>query len=119
MIYLCLGVWARPWKPSIPAEFCHLSIELMCQDDGERHAGLGLICRIAKHQALVTGTNVILITPHVHSLSNVGRLFLEGGQHIARLVVKACNGGEMGQHFSTDKKATLGHIDLRSRFLKF
>lgn len=49
---LRFGVRAEPRKCLISAQLCHLNVELVSQDNSERHALLGLISGVAKHQAL-------------------------------------------------------------------
>ena len=61
----------------------------MRQGDGEWHAFFRLIRRVAKHEALVAGTNVVVVAVNVNALRNIDRLLLQRHQYITRLVVKA------------------------------
>jgi hypothetical protein len=55
----------------------------------KRHHLGGLVSSIAKHVALVTGTNVLVLAPDVDTTGDVGRLLLEANHDVAGLVVKA------------------------------
>jgi hypothetical protein len=41
--------------------------------------------------ALITGTEVVIGTADVHTLSNVGALLLDGNEDVAGLVVETCD----------------------------
>ena len=62
----------------------------MGQDNSQGHALFSLVRGVAKHKALIPSTNIVFIPVNVHSLGDVRALFLQGNQHIAGLVVKAC-----------------------------
>ena len=49
----------------------------MREDERERHLLLGLVGGIAKHDALITGANILVGAVLVDTLGNVGRLFFE------------------------------------------
>ena len=59
----------------------------MRKHDSQRHVLLGLIGSIAKHDALVTGAN-LLKRAVVQGLSDVRRLLFDGDEDVAGLVVK-------------------------------
>lgn len=54
---------------------------------GEGHEGFGLICGIAEHDTLVTGSNIFELHG-VNRLSNIRTLLLNGYNDIASAVVK-------------------------------
>lgn len=49
---LSFGVWSQPGQGSVAAQFSHLGIELVGEDDGEGHTLLSLISGVTKHQTL-------------------------------------------------------------------
>lgn len=49
---LSFRVGSDPRQRSIPTQLGHLGVELVSQDDGERHALLRLIRGITKHETL-------------------------------------------------------------------
>lgn len=49
---LGFGVRSQPGQSPISAQFGHLGVELVGQDDGEGHAFLRLIGGVSEHQAL-------------------------------------------------------------------
>lgn len=48
-LYLCFGVWTQPGDAPVTSQFGHLGIELVGEDDRERHALLCLIGGVSKH----------------------------------------------------------------------
>jgi len=87
---LSFGVGSGPPQDTTTPELGHLCIESVCQDHSQWHTLIRLIRGIAKHQALVTRTDVLLRATDVNTLCYVGRLFLEGKQHVACLPVEPC-----------------------------
>ena len=86
---LGLGVGAEPWERAILAGSSHGGVELVGKEDGEREELWGLVGGIAKHDTLVTGTELLKSLLVVETLSNVGRLLLNGNEDVACLVVEA------------------------------
>jgi len=89
---LSLGVGSEPLAGSVTSEVGHSLIELVGEDDGERHGFLGLVGRVAEHKSLISGSGLILITTDVHALSDVRGLLFEGDEDVAGLVVKSLGG---------------------------
>ncbi len=61
---------------------------------GQGHGLGGLVGGIAEHEALVTSANVLgpalaAVCVLANAAGNVGRLLLDGDEHVARLVVEA------------------------------
>ena len=88
--YLCFSVRPSPGHLSVSSQLGDFGVELVGQNDGQGHALLGLVSGVAEHEPLVPSSNVVFITVHVHPLGNVRTLLLQGDQHVAGLVVKAC-----------------------------
>jgi hypothetical protein len=86
---LCLGVGSQPWETSRVTGLFHGRVKLVGKKDGEgKHFG-GLVGGIAEHDALITGTQVLESLVVVETLSDIGRLLLNGDQDVAGLVVEA------------------------------
>ena len=64
------------------------ALSLCARHNGQWHALLGLVGRIAKHDALISRT-MVLKASMVQSSCNVGRLLLDGNEDVAGLVIKA------------------------------
>ena len=88
---LGLGVRAEPWESTCPPCDGESGVELVSQDDGQWHVLLGLIGSVAEHDTLVTGTEVLEGTV-VETLSDIGRLLLNGNENVAGLVIEALGG---------------------------
>ena len=61
----------------------------MREDERERHLLLGLVGGITKHDALITGANILVGAVLVDTLGNVGRLLLETVDDGAGAVVQS------------------------------
>jgi len=88
IIYLCFRVWSGPPQNTAATQFGHLSVQSMSEHHSQRHALVGLVRSVAKHQTLITGPDVFLRSTDVDTLGNIGRLFFQSQQHVARFVVK-------------------------------
>ena len=88
---LSLGVRAEPWESTGPARNGKSSVELVCEDDGQRHELLGLVGGIAEHDTLVTSTDG-LKGAVVKTLGDIGGLLLNGNENVAGLVVETLGG---------------------------
>jgi len=88
---LSLRIGAEPAKFTRAACSSHGGVELVGEHDGQGHVFLGLIGGITEHDTLVTST-VVLERTMVQTLSNVGRLLLDGYKDIAGLVVETFGG---------------------------
>jgi len=86
---LGLGVGSEPLAGSIASEVGHSLVELVGEDDGERHGFLRLVRGITEHESLISGSGLILVTTNVHALGDVGGLLLEGDEDVAGLVVES------------------------------
>ncbi len=85
---LGLGIWADPREETRATSSSQGGVELVGENDGERHILLRLVGGIAEHDSLVTGTVGLEVTM-VETLGNVGRLLLDGDEDVAGLVVEA------------------------------
>ncbi len=88
--HLGFAVRAKIRHATIPSRDRELAGQTVGQTNWQRHQLGGFIAGIAKHQALITGTNGIVaitirLTPpfegNVNTLGNIRRLFIEGHQH--------------------------------------
>jgi len=86
---LGLGVGSEPLAGSVASEVGHSLVELVGEDDGERHGFLRLVRGVTEHESLISGAGLILITTNVHALGDVGGLLLEGDEDVAGLVVES------------------------------
>ena len=68
---LCLRVRPSPRQLAASPQLGHLSVQLMSENYGQRHAFLRLVCRVAEHETLVSGPDLVLVTPLVHALGDV------------------------------------------------
>ena len=93
--HLCLGVGPCPGQSTVSPQFRHLGVEFVSEYDSEWHAFLCLVCSVPKHQTLVAGTDILLVTPFMHALRDVRRLLLQRRQNVARLVVKTWQEGRI------------------------
>jgi hypothetical protein len=84
---LSLGVGAEPAESAVTASSGHGVVELVGEHDSKGHVLGGLVGSVTEHDTLVTGT-VVLKVSVVETLSNVGRLLLNGNQDVAGLVVE-------------------------------
>ena len=85
---LSLRIRAEPREEARAACRGQCRIELVGECNGERHIFWRLVSGIAKHNALVSRA-VVLERAMVETLSNVGRLLLDGDEDVAGFVVKA------------------------------
>ena len=88
--HLGLGVGAHPGEEALVPGLGHPLAEAGGKDVGHGHELGGLVGGIAEHVALITGTEVVIGTADVHTLSNVGALLLDGNEDVAGLVVETC-----------------------------
>ncbi len=89
---LALGVGAQPGELAVLA---HLGLALhqaVRERDGGRHQHVGLVGRVAEHQALVAGALLALVLA-VHALGDVGGLLADDVEHAAARAVEAHVGG--------------------------
>ena len=89
---LGLGVGSQPREAAVISGILHSPVELVGELEGEREELGSLISSIAKHDTLVTGTELLESFLVMEALSNIGRLLLDGNEHIAGLVVEALVG---------------------------
>jgi hypothetical protein len=86
---LSLGVGSQPRKTARIAGLFHGRVELVGEEDSEgKHLGC-LVGGIAEHDALITSAQVLEGLVVVKTLSDIGRLLLNGDQDVAGLVVEA------------------------------
>mmetsp|Transcript_38949 Transcript_38949/g.101950 ORF Transcript_38949/g.101950 Transcript_38949/m.101950 type:complete len:237 (-) Transcript_38949:37-747(-) len=88
---LRLAVGTDPFAGSVFAHFGELAADLRSEHVREGHEGLGLVGGVAKHDSLITGSNVFDLDG-VYGLRNVGRLFFNGDNDVAGLVVESLGG---------------------------
>ena len=89
---LGLGVRAQPWDGAVLAGVGHGLVELVGKEEGKGKQLGGLVGGIAEHDALVAGAQLLESLLVVQALGDVGRLLLNGDEHVARLVVEALVG---------------------------
>ena len=89
---LGLGVGPQPWEASVVSSLLHGGVELVREEECQGEQLWGLVGGISKHDTLVTSTKLLKGFIVVQTLGNVGRLLLNGNEHIAGLVVKALGG---------------------------
>jgi hypothetical protein len=87
---LGLGIRAQPGESSVVAALAQSLDEL-----GSKHVSQGpelwsLVGGITEHVALISGTNLLVLSSNVHTLSNVGALLLNSNKNVASLVVESC-----------------------------
>jgi hypothetical protein len=89
---LSLGIRSEPWQASVSASSGHSSVKLVCQLQSQWEQFWGLIGSISEHDTLVTSTQLLETFVKVKTLSDIGRLFFNGNQDVAGLVVEALGG---------------------------
>lgn len=89
---LGLGVRAQPGDSAIDTGLLHGGVQLVGQQKGQGQQLRSLIGSVAEHDTLVTGTKLLESLVVVQTLSNVGRLLLDGNENVAGLVVEALGG---------------------------
>ena len=82
--HLCFPIRAQVRKRSILPNLCETPGQLMRQHSGQRHQLLSLICGVAEHHALVTGTDLRRLT----GVSRFQRI-VDTLRNVRRLPVKA------------------------------
>ncbi len=90
---LSLGVRSQPGQGAVATGVGHGRVELVGEDEGQGQELRGLVGGIAEHDTLVTSTELLESLLVVETLSNVGRLLLDGDENVAGLVVEALIGG--------------------------
>lgn len=88
---LRLRVGSEPAHRAVTTGNGHSSVKLVSEHDGKRHHLGGLVGSVTEHNTLVTSTNLLEGTV-VETLSNVGRLLLNGNQDVTGLVVETLLG---------------------------
>ena len=89
---LGLGVGAEPREGAIAAGSGHGSVELVGEEEGQGEELGSLVSGITEHDTLITGTEVLETVVKVKTLSDIGRLLLNGNEEVAGLVVEALGG---------------------------
>lgn len=86
---LGLGVRTQPSEGTVATEISHLSVQLVGKSNSEGHVFRSLISGIAKHDTLVTSTNVLNVERLLDkTLSNIRGLLLDGNKDVAGLVIE-------------------------------
>lgn len=89
---LGLGVGSEPGEGAVAAGSGHGSVELVGEEESEGEELRGLVGGIAKHDTLVTGTELLEGLLVVETLRDIGRLLLNGDEQVAGLVVETLGG---------------------------
>jgi hypothetical protein len=89
---LGLSIRSEPWQATVSASSRHSSVELVCQLEGQGEQFRGLISGISEYDTLITRTQFLKGFLVVKTLRDIGRLLLNGNQHIASLVVETLLG---------------------------
>lgn len=84
---LGLGVGSEPSERTVAAGGSHGQVELVREHEGQGHQLGRLVGSVAEHDTLVTGS-VVLERAMVKTLGDIGRLLLDGDEHVAGLVVE-------------------------------
>ena len=96
---LGLGIRSDPRKGAVEAGFLHRPVEFVCDLNGHwQHLG-GLVGRIAKHDTLITGTELLEGLIVVQTLGDILRLLLNGDEDVAGLVVETLLGAVIANVF--------------------
>jgi hypothetical protein len=85
---LGLGVWAEPRKSTVSSGSRHGGIQLVRHEEGEGEKFGGLVSGIAKHDTLITSTEVLESLLVVETLGNIWGLLLNGNEEVKCLVVE-------------------------------
>lgn len=88
---LGLRVGSEPAHRAVTTGSGHSGVKLVGEHDGKRHHLGGLVGSVTEHDTLITSTNLLEGTV-VETLSNVGRLLLNGNQDVTGLVVETLLG---------------------------
>lgn len=89
---LGLGVRPEPWELSALASLLHGGVQLVCQQNSQWEQLRRLIGSIAKHDALVSGTELLEDLLIVETLCDIGALLFNGDEDVASLVVESLGG---------------------------
>ena len=73
---LCLGIGSEPGQSAGVTELRQLLVELMSEENSERHALFGLVRGIAEHEPLITGTNIFLLAFLVNTCGGETKTFI-------------------------------------------
>ena len=89
---LGLGVGSEPGELTAVTGLLHGAVQLVGEEEGQGQELGGLVGGISEHDTLVTSTELLEGLVVVETLGNVGRLLLNGDEHVAGLVVEALVG---------------------------
>lgn len=85
---LGLGVGSEPGQRTVAASSGHGSVQLVGEEESEGEELGCLVSGITEHDTLVTSTELLESLLVVKTLSDIGRLLLNGDEQVAGLVVK-------------------------------
>lgn len=85
---LGLGIRSEPWQASVTSGGGHGSVQLVGQLESEGEEFWGLIGGIAKHDTLITSSQLLESSFVVKTLCDIWGLLLNGDKDIAGLVVE-------------------------------
>jgi len=85
---LSLGIGSQPTKGEITTSGSKGSVKLVGKNDSEGEELLSLVGGITEHDTLVTSTKILKSLLVVETLSDIGRLLLNGNKNVTGLVVK-------------------------------
>lgn len=77
---LGLGIGSEPGEGAIAAGGRHGSVKLVGEEEGQGEEFGGLVSGIAEHDTLITGTKLLESLLVVETLSDIGRLLLNGDE---------------------------------------
>lgn len=89
---LGLSVWADVWAGAVLADLSELVAELGCKGVGKWHEVFTFVGGIAKHVALITGSDIFDVFVDMDGVGNFWRLLLKGDDDLAGLVVTSLIG---------------------------
>jgi hypothetical protein len=90
--HLSLSVGSEPGERTVAASSGHGSVKLVGEEESEGEELGCLVSGITEHDTLVTSTELLESLLVVKTLSDIGRLLLNGDEQVAGLVVKTLGG---------------------------
>mmetsp|Transcript_151451 Transcript_151451/g.278205 ORF Transcript_151451/g.278205 Transcript_151451/m.278205 type:complete len:218 (-) Transcript_151451:81-734(-) len=106
--HLSFSIRAQPPQFAVLAHICQLLAQACCHGVCQWHAIFSLITGIAKHDTLITSTNIHIIFTNVNTAGNVWALLVDANYNLTSLVTQAL-AVNTGQVVYEGVKANLFH----------